>query len=254
MFSGVCDEILINLNPFGVYPTALIAHEKFQDCNFQDKSEENVLNHTIAQHTIHVCEFCEFKTSSEANLTEHQVTTHKRTKYTCNICNSSFNSASKLSEHMNKKHQENVFPCDHCKFKSNGLSSLDTHIAASHPANKDIDIRQLKNRSPCNFTDPSHSPDCCDRVPGPPRKYYTQKERLQNGPCRNWIESECKFFELCKFAHIAICHFQKQCRNTQSCRFFHYDASNQIFLEGRNYQKSFRLNSEDFPPLPKRRI
>ena len=31
MFLGVCDEILINLNPFGVYPTALIAHEKFQD-------------------------------------------------------------------------------------------------------------------------------------------------------------------------------------------------------------------------------
>ena len=31
MFLGVCDEILINLNPFGVYPTALIAHEKLQD-------------------------------------------------------------------------------------------------------------------------------------------------------------------------------------------------------------------------------
>ena len=31
MFLGVCDEILINLNPFGVFPTALIAHEKFQD-------------------------------------------------------------------------------------------------------------------------------------------------------------------------------------------------------------------------------
>ena len=31
MFLGVCDEILINLNPFEVYPTALIAHEKLQD-------------------------------------------------------------------------------------------------------------------------------------------------------------------------------------------------------------------------------
>ena len=31
MSLGVCDEILMNLNPFGVYPTALIAHEKFQD-------------------------------------------------------------------------------------------------------------------------------------------------------------------------------------------------------------------------------
>ena len=31
MFLGVCDDILINLNPFGVFPTARIAHEKFQD-------------------------------------------------------------------------------------------------------------------------------------------------------------------------------------------------------------------------------
>ena len=31
MFLGVCDEILMNWNPFGVYPTALIAHVKLQD-------------------------------------------------------------------------------------------------------------------------------------------------------------------------------------------------------------------------------
>ena len=31
MFLGVCDEILINLNRFGVFPTALRAHEKFMD-------------------------------------------------------------------------------------------------------------------------------------------------------------------------------------------------------------------------------
>ena len=31
MFLGVCDEILINLSPFGVFPTAPIAHEKCQD-------------------------------------------------------------------------------------------------------------------------------------------------------------------------------------------------------------------------------
>ena len=31
MFLGVCDEILIDLKPFGVLPTARIAHENFQD-------------------------------------------------------------------------------------------------------------------------------------------------------------------------------------------------------------------------------
>ena len=30
MFLGVCDEILINLNPFGVFITALIAHDIFR--------------------------------------------------------------------------------------------------------------------------------------------------------------------------------------------------------------------------------
>ena len=37
MFLRVCDEILINLNPFGVYPTALRAHEKFQDSYISPK-------------------------------------------------------------------------------------------------------------------------------------------------------------------------------------------------------------------------
>ena len=31
MFLGVCDEILINFNPIGVFPTVLMAHKKFQD-------------------------------------------------------------------------------------------------------------------------------------------------------------------------------------------------------------------------------
>ena len=120
-------------------------------------------------------------------------------------------------------------------------------------ANFQYDIRQLENRLPCNFSDPSHSQECCDRVPGPPRQYYTQNERLQNGPCRNWNEAECKFYELCKFAHVPICHFQKQCRNSDKCLFYHYDGSNQHFLGGKAYQQSFILNLEEFPPLPNRK-
>ena len=227
---------------------------KCDECEFQDKSEENVLNHTIEHHSTYACELCDFETSKDEDLNEHQINVHKRTRHTCTKCSFRFNSASKLKDHMSKKHQEHVYPCDHCKFKFDSISSLDNHIETRHTGNlnKNKDIRQLKNRSPCNFTAPSHSKECCDRVPGPPPKYYTQKERLQNGPCRNWNESECKFYELCKFAHIATCHFQKQCRNTEKCRYFHYDGSNQDFLEGRAFQRSFVLNLEEFPPLPKR--
>ena len=127
-------------------------------------------------------------------------------------------------------------------------------IEKYHPSkrSKNIDMRSLKNRSPCNFSDPSHTNECCDRVPGPPHKVFTQKQRLQNGPCKNWNESRCSFTELCKFAHIQICHFQKQCRKAENCRFFHFDGNNQDFLGGKAYIKSFHLNLEDFPPLPKR--
>ena len=227
---------------------------KCEQCNFEDPREESVLNHTIEKHSTHICEFCDFTTSNETNLNEHQLTIHKITKHSCSKCNICLNSASKLSEHMSKKHQENVYPCDQCGFKADSIPSLDHHIEGSHTGNrnKNTDIRQLRNRSPCNFTERSHSKDCCDRVPGPPAKYYTQKERLQNGPCRNWVESECSYYELCKFAHVPICHFQKQCRNSENCRYFHHDGSNQDFLGGRAYQKSFLLNLEEFPPLPKR--
>ena len=222
---------------------------KREQCEFEDPREESVLNHTIEKHSTHLCEFCDFTTSDETNLNQHQLTIHKIIKHSCPKCNIRLNSA---REHMSKKHQENVFPCDQCGFRSDSIPNLDNHTEGSHPRNrnKNIDIRQLRNRSPCNFTDCSHSKDCCDRVPGPPVKYYTQKERLQNGPCRNWVESECSFYELCKYAHVPICHFQKQCRNSENCHYFHHDGSNQDFLGGRAYQKSFTLNLEEFPPLP----
>ena len=227
---------------------------KCEECNYEDTNEESVLNHTIANHSTYLCDLCEFQTSVESNLNEHQIRIHKRTKHSCSKCSYSFNSQIKLKEHMSKKHQEDCYPCDHCKFKADNITILDSHILRTHPAKskKDTDIRKLENRQPCNFIDPAHSKDCCDRVPGPPRKYYTQKERLQNGPCRNWMESECQFYELCKFAHISVCHFQRQCRNSENCRYFHYDGSNQNFLCGGLYQKSFLLNSEEFPPLPTR--
>ena len=213
---------------------------KCEECDFEDTNEESVLNHTIALHSTYLCGLCDYQTSEEPNLNEHQhqVTIHKRTKHACSKCSYSFNSITKLKEHMTKKHQENCYSCDHCKFRANSLTTLDAHIQRTHKS-KNIDIRRLENRVPCDFTDPAHSQDCCDRVPGPPRKYFTHKERLQNGPCKNWVEYDCKFYELCKFAHVPICHFQKLCRNSETCQFFHHDGSNQHFLGGRAYQKSF---------------
>ena len=125
---------------------------------------------------------------------------HRKTK-----CNSNFNTPGKLKVHKLEKHQEDYYPCDHYKFKAESIKALDVHIASFHQSkrSKDVDMQSLKNRSPCNFSDPAHTSKCCDRVPGPPCKYFIQKERLQNGPYRNWLDSECFFEELCKFSRYA---------------------------------------------------
>merc|ERR1712079_430951 len=203
-----------------------------EQCNFEDSTEENVLNHTIAQHSTYLCELCDFSTTNDEHMSEHETNVHKRTKHTCTKCNFNFDSPNKLRELISRMHKKSSYPCDQCRFKAESLSELDTHIDSSHRIirNKNSDIRDLRNRSPCNFTDPAHTKDCCDRTPGPPRRVFTRQERLKNGPCRNWTESVCNFSELCKFAHINICHFQTHCRNSEKCSYYHYDGSNQAFL------------------------
>ena len=51
MLYGVCDEILINLNSFGVYPTALIAHEKFQDSYISPKKILSIIGYMVLKMT-----------------------------------------------------------------------------------------------------------------------------------------------------------------------------------------------------------
>ena len=118
--------------------------------------------------------------------------------------------------------------------------------------NKNVDMRDLSHRQPCDFTDPSHTEECCNRQTGAPRKYFTQEQRILNGPCRNWNNSVCQFSDFCKFAHVEICKFQKSCYYPDKCTFFHFDGSNQAFLGRKTYQPSFTLNLEEFPPLPQR--
>ena len=106
-----------------------------------------------------------------------------------------------------------------CKFKATSLTALDMHILSFHKidSDKNVDIRNLEGRSICNFTDPSHSNECCDREPGQPQKLFTPNERLQKGPFRSGNES---FFWTLQIARIPVCSFQEYCRNPegQRCR------------------------------------
>ena len=134
-----------------------------EQCKFEDKREENVLNHIIAQHSTITCELCDYSTSSEENLALHETNIHKRTKHNCTECNSNFSSTKKLSDHKKQKHKENIFPCDHCGYRAGSIQSLDSHIKTHNKKqDKNVDMRDLSDRSPCNFTDPSHTDDCCN--------------------------------------------------------------------------------------------
>ena len=75
-------------------------------CSFADVNEENVLNHKIAKHLVHLCEMCDFECWEEKKLENHYQSIHKQTKYSCNICESS------LKTHSNLKStkQHNITP------------------------------------------------------------------------------------------------------------------------------------------------
>ena len=226
-----------------------------EKCNFKDRKEENLLNHIISMHTTYTCELCDLKFKVEQDLEDHIQEIHRVSKLSCNICKQTFTALGNLKEHKKKKHEVQTFPCDYCGHKAESLNKLDEHIASFHKIMKrgKGNVVSKFNNPPCDFKNPSHSSICCDRDQGPPMKIYTPEQRIENGPCKHWNESFCRFSDLCKYAHIEPCRFQERCFSPFECNFFHFNRSNAPFLGGKFYRsQSFKFNPEDFPPLPKR--
>ena len=174
-------------------------------------------------------------------LLVHEEQVHKISKFSCHDCKTVFQSLRRLNEHRQHKHSEtNVYTCDRCGCKCTTLEELDKHIQTSHSnhSRKNIDIRDVRNKEPCNPADPRHSTRCCDRKPrtGYESKSFTETEKERNGPCRQWNNGHCSFSESCKFAHLEICRFQEICfYGPSECRFFHFRSKEQekSFLEAR---------------------
>ena len=222
------------------------------ECNFNDKIEENVLNHKIRKHTTHTCDLCDYKCTDEKDLEHHIQAIHKVTKLACNICQQVFSSLTNLNDHKKKKHEAKTYPCDHCGHKANNLEKLDEHIENYHKIKKSLPGFSSKfiNRYPCDFKSPSHSSSCCDRDQGPRMKIYSPEQRIQNEPCKNWNENFCRFSDLCRYAHIEPCKFQERCFSPANCIFFHFNRSNASFLGGKYFRSlSFKMNPREFPPL-----
>ena len=224
---------------------------KCDDCGFSDEVEENVLNHQIGNHSVIECDLCEYNCT---DTSIHLISMHKQMKFTCSSCPTSYNNQTKLTEHIKMKHKPQIFPCDYCGKKENSLSNLDEHIRAYHKITTKSKAQTFEKQA-CDFRSPQHSSQCCDRYQGKSMKIFTPHERLENGPCRNWNESVCRFSDLCRYAHVEICRFQERCRAPHDCWFFHYNGSNFNFLGGTTFRKSvksFSYNIKDFPSLPTR--
>ena len=205
------------------------------------------------------CKLCDFEcgTDSELLLPEEQV--HKKSKFSCDKCNTTYPSSRKLQDHKQHKHSDiSWYPCDYCGFKCANVDDLDSHIETVHKSDnqsnkrqrrKDFEIRDVRNKKPCDPSDPRHSNRCCDRKSSYETNYYTSEEKEKNGPCRAWNDGYCSFSN-CKFLHAEICTFQSRCRYGSShCRFFHFKSLQQenSFLGRRNQSQNFFQQDESVP-------
>ena len=223
-------------------------------CDFQAKTIYDLREHQnthigdqVSRKTSVTCELCNFATDTQASLHMHERNIHKKSKYHCNLCSYYFTKSESLEEHKASKHNIGVFPCNDCGLKAKSITELDEHIKYQHKhqgKDKNIDIRDLSDRVPCNPFHPSHTSECCDRGYF---RHTGQDKRRSRGQCRYWTQGKCHRGNSCQFAHIQLCKFQDQCLFYESCGYLHNSEQNNSFLESRNNRFIYR--EEDFPKL-----
>ena len=175
-----------------------------------------------------------------------------KSKYTCDLCTNYFTTPENLEEHKTKKHNIGVFPCNDCSFKSESLNKLDEHIAQCHEVaaqDKNVDIRDISERTPCNPAHPDHTTDCCNRLPKDTYHSRSEDERRRSrGQCRYWSQGGvCYRGNSCRFAHVEFCKFQDQCLHYDTCVFLHYSEQDN-FLDSRA-KMPFIFREEEFPQM-----
>ena len=218
-------------------------------CDLQARSIEDLRDHEKNIHNKEnndKCSLCNFKSANTDSLNDHMKTHSNPSNIKCNYCTTYFTQPETLEAHKVNKHNIDVYPCNDCGVKAKSLSELDDHIRQVHTyskRDKNIDMRDLSDRTPCDPQHPNHTSDCCDR------RTNSKEARRSRGQCKYWSQGRCYRGETCKFAHVELCRFQDKCLYYESCGYLHYSEQNQNnFLEPRT-QNHFIFRAEDFPPL-----
>ena len=212
-----------------------------------DKHGRNPLDTSIVSLNCDLCSF-QFKTQSALHI--HEQTVHMKSKYQCDLCTNYFTKPETLSEHKAIKHNVGLYPCNECGYKSTSLDNLDEHIKQHHGdsrRDKNIDMRDLSDRIPCDPTNPNHTSECCDRDYNYSNNKSEEERRRTRGQCRYWNQGRCDRGNRCRFAHIKLCKYQDQCLYYESCGYLH-QSEKESFLDLRS-KRNFVFREEDFPPL-----
>ena len=219
-----------------------VSHKKLQCeyCDYEDNEKGNLTNHVLTVHTQFKCHLCSFASNNGKALDDHFTHEHFQPTFVCTECDSSFHTARMLKEHQ-RKHRLSDVNCDYCGDRLKSFSDLDEHISTYH---------NIKNRQYSDITRERNHSIVKSTFSKPERiRSYTSEEKLQNGPCFNWMENRCRFGESCKFAHIKICRHQENCRAPRTCEFYHFNSSNIDFLGRQTMRRPFNMNMREFPPL-----
>ena len=186
---------------------------KCDGCPYTTSSENNLEVHRSMEHSLVVkCKLCEKKYRTESELLVHEELDHNKTKFGCTDCSRIFPSSKRLQDHMQYQHSiVSHCQCDYCGQKFENWTELDAHIASEHKfsqnkkPNKNVDIRDLSHRKPCNPASPAHTSSCCDRKP-------------------------------------KICYYQEYCRyGSRTCKFVHFNKEEQtLSFLGRRNQAHFQ--------------
>ena len=103
---------------------------------------------------------------TQSALYIHEQNVHMKSKYHCDLCTNYFTKPESLNEHKARKHNFGLYPCNECGHKATSFDNLDEHIKQYHGdsrRDKNIDMRDLSDRTPCDPTNPNHTSECCDR-------------------------------------------------------------------------------------------
>ena len=108
-----------------------------EECGYADQIEENLLNHKIAKHSVHICDICDEIFAQEKELDLHKLSIHKQQSsnlVNCDECGFSDSAEENILNHKISKHS--MLTCDLCDFKCPGENILSAHIQSIHNVTK----------------------------------------------------------------------------------------------------------------------